>query len=134
MLKEQWLADRTNDQPRYFEVCTLAPELVAHLGATTATVFISRAYLDKILKKHNISLGDLPIIKMAIDRGIAISDKDKHLTFFYESASKQHFKATIKATGNLDEIFLCTFHKIRLEEVERKLRQLADKRLFRLYK
>ena len=74
------------------------------------------------------------MIQMAIQQGVAIQDEDRHITFFYRNAENQHFKASIKVTASQEEILLCTFHKIRIQEFERKMRQLKDKPLLRLHK
>ena len=76
----------------------------------------------------------LPFIQMAILQGAAIQDDDRHITFFYCNPEKQHFKASIKVTASQEEILLCTFHKIRIQEFERKLRQLKNKPLLRKHK
>ncbi len=131
MLEVDWRLYLASDQPGYFEICALDPELAAHLSASTMAVFIDRPYANKILKKHNFLVEQLSSMKMTIERGVAIADKDRHVTFFYKNSAKQYFKASIKVTRNLDEIFLCTFHKIRAEEFQRKMRQLANKPLLR---
>jgi hypothetical protein len=133
-LEQEWRTYLARKEPGYFQICLLDPELAAHLGARTLAVFIDRAYVDKLFQKHHISIEHLPLIRLAIQRGVAIQDEDRHITFFYRNSEKQHFKASIKVTASHEEILLCTFHKIRLQEFERKLRQLKGKPLLRLHK
>ena len=134
MLEQDWRTYLASDEPGYFQICLLDPELAAHLGANTLAVLIDRTYVEKIFKKHNIVMEHLPFIQMAILQGVAIQDDDRHITFFYRNPEKQHFKASIKVTASQEEILLCTFHKIRIQEFERKLRQLKNKPLLRKHK
>ena len=134
MLEQDWRTYLASDEPGYFQICLLDPELAAHLGANTLAVLIDRTYVEKIFKKHNIVMEHLPFIQMAILQGAAIQDDDRHITFFYRNPEKQHFKASIKVTASQEEILLCTFHKIRIQEFERKLRQLKNKPLLRKHK
>ena len=134
MLEQDWRTYLASEEPGYFQICLLEPELAAHLHARTFAVLIDRTYVDKLFQKHNIALEHLPLIQMAIQQGVAIQDEDRHITFFYRNAENQHFKASIKVTASQEEILLCTFHKIRIQEFERKMRQLKDKPLLRLHK
>ena len=134
MLERDWRTYLASEEPGYFQICLLEPELAAHLHARTFAVLIDRTYVDKLFQKHNIALEHLPLIQMAIQQGVAIQDEDRHITFFYRNAENQHFKASIKVTASQEEILLCTFHKIRIQEFERKMRQLKDKPLLRLHK
>jgi hypothetical protein len=134
MLEQDWRTYLASEEPGYFQICLLDPELSAHLRANTLAVLIDRTYVEKIFQKHNIAVEDLPFIQMAIQQGVAIQDDDRHITFFYRNPEKQHFKASIKVTASQEEILLCTFHKIRIQEFERKIRQLKDKPLLRLHK
>ena len=134
MLEQDWRTYLASEEPGYFQICLLEPELAAHLHARTFAVLIDRTYVDKLFQKHNIALEHLPLIQMAIQQGVAIQDEDRHITFFYRNAENQHFKASIKVTASQEEILLCTFHKIRIQDFERKMRQLKDKPLLRLHK
>ena len=134
MFEQDWRTYLANEEPGYFQICLLEPELAAHLHARTFAVLIDRTYVDKLFQKHNIALEHLPLIQKAIQQGVAIQDEDRHITFFYRNAENQHFKASIKVTASQEEILLCTFHKIRIQEFERKMRQLKDKPLLRLHK
>ena len=134
MLEQDWRTYLDSEEPGYFQICLLDPELSAHLRANTLAVLIDRTYVEKIFQKHNIAVEDLPFIQMAIQQGVAIQDDDRHITFFYRNPEKQHCKASIKVTASQEEILLCTFHKIRIQEFERKIRQLKDKPLLRLHK
>ena len=134
MLERDWRTYLASEEPGYFQICLLEPELAAHLHARTFAVLIDRTYVDKLFQKHNIALEHLPLIQMAIQQGVAIQDEDRHITFFYRNAENQHFKASIKVTASQEDILLCTFHKIRIQEFERKMRQLKDKPLLRLHK
>ena len=134
MLDNEWRALVSRDEPSFIRVCLLDSELVAHLQAKTETVRIYRSCIDKITGKHRISYEEISIIKTSIERGIAICDKKMHITFFYKHSSRQYFKTSIKVTTSLDEVVVCTFHKVRTEEFERKMRRLKDKPLLRAYK
>ena len=134
MVEQDWRTYLASEEPVYFQICLLEPELAAHLHARTFAVLIDRTYVDKLFQKHNIALEHLPLIQKAIQQGVAIQDEDRHITFFYRNAENQHFKASIKVTASQEEILLCTFHKIRIQEFERKMRQLKDKPLLRLHK
>ena len=134
MLEQDWLTYLASEEPGYFQICLLDPELAAHLRARTLAVHIDRAYIDKLFQKHNIAREDLPLIQMAIQQGVAIQDDDRHITFFYRNLGNQHFKASIKVTASQEEVLLCIFHKIRSQEFERKMRQLKHKPLLRLHK
>jgi len=124
----------SRDEPGFVSLCLLDSELVAHLQAETATVHIYRSCIDKVLEKHRISHEEISIIKTSIERGLAICDKEMHITFFYKHSSHQYFKTSIKVTTSLDEVVVCTFHKIRIEEFKRKMRRLKDKPLLRPHK
>jgi hypothetical protein len=134
MLDNEWRTLVSRDEPGFIRVCLLDSELVAHLQAKTETVRIYRSAIDKILGKHRFSHEDLSIIKPSIERGIAICDREMHITFFYKHSSCQYFQTSIKITKKLDEVIVCTCHKIRFKDFERKMRQLKDKPLLRPHK
>ena len=66
MLQKEWRTFLASEGPGYFEICVLEPELATHLRATTATVFIDRIYVKKVLSKHNVSVADLLSIQQTI--------------------------------------------------------------------
>jgi len=92
MLEQDWLTYLASEEPGYFQICLLDPELAAHLRARTLAVHVDRAYIDKLFQKHNIAREDLPLIQMTIQQGVAIQDDDRHITFFLPQPRESAFQ------------------------------------------
>ena len=125
MFAKDWLAFLQADEPRCIQIGEIDSIIRDHLVARTTVVHIERSYVLKILTKHRLRLEELWLIEATIRHGIALEDKSKHITFIHEhpAGTDQHFQATIKATANNGEIYVCTFHRLRPGERRRRLRQ-----------
>ena len=125
MLSRNWLAFLQAHEPRCIGVCLVDDTIREHLKAQTSLVQIDRGYVLKILTKHMISTDELWRIGATINKGIAIEDKNNRVTFIHEapSDSGQYFQATIKIAASRNEIYVCTFHRLRPAEKRRRLRE-----------
>jgi hypothetical protein len=94
MLSRNWLAFLQAHEPRCIGVCLVDDTIREHLKAQTSLVQIDRGYVLKILTKHRISTDEL-----------------------------WRIGATIKIAASRNEIYVCTFHRLRPAEKRRRLRE-----------
>ena len=97
-------------------------QIAEYLEASSRNVILHHDYVLKAVKKHNVPFEQFPMIFETIDRGVAIKDKPKHVTFFHydETEWNRWFQVTIKVAGEDRKIYLCTFYKTKEKEVRRR--------------
>ncbi len=123
MREKDWQGFLNRGAGREIAVAQLAPALVSHLGAADDKVYLHHDYAAKAVNKHGLSAMHFPLIFDTIDFGIAVADRDRHLSFFYfdKETNLGWFQVTVKLalTGKL---YVATFYKQRQAEVARRLK------------
>jgi hypothetical protein len=104
-------------------IAQLSLTMTNHLGALSDRVYLHHDYATKAVEKHKIWVGDLSLIFEAIDYGTAIADRPLHITFLWDSRQKGWFQVTVKRAFESRRVYICTFYKTSLKEVNRKVKR-----------
>lgn len=116
-----------------YPVAVLPAELVQAVGAKTAVVQLSEDTLVKQAVKRtgqDFGLEDYWRVQEVLEKAdVVVQEGDLHLSFF--QAQGVWYQAVVKVTQDKSELFLQTFHRANLKDVERSLRRgnlLVDRR------
>jgi hypothetical protein len=123
MTEEEWFSFITTGKPPIISVTRLASELCQTIKATTNLVQIRHDYALKTLSHHNVLPHHFRHLTWGIERGRAISDRQKHLTFFWLDSYAGWFHITIKTNERRDELWVSTFHKTTESKTRGKLKK-----------
>lgn len=119
MTSDDWKEFIAGCGSEFREIGCLAPCHVRFLKAQTTTLRIGRSYAEKVSRKPNFKLSDFALVAMTLESGIAHEDEPRHITFIYEEPRGAHWKLTIKTNEKLNQLFIVTFHRIRIADVRR---------------
>jgi hypothetical protein len=107
---------------RWHAVAALSTDMKQLLGAKQNAVMLSRATLLKQQAHHpELTLDEYRLIPDVIDYGKVINREDNKLIFFHKAG--RLYKLDMKVTGNSEELFLTTFFRTTIKEMERDLRK-----------
>lgn len=106
-------------------VCRLSVPLVKCLGASDDRVLLHPQYAPKFVEKHHITPRQMLMMPLAVEFGTVLQDRDKTLSFFYEDdiVFGKIFHLAVKTTGHQHEIWVRTFHKVTVGDMNRRLRR-----------
>ena len=105
-------------------VATAPAEVVSHLQAPSAKVWIHHDYVLKALREHDLPLEAFCHLFDVVDRGVSVADKERHVTFFYESPLGW-LHLTIKKALASERLYVCTLYKSNAREVARRVRKFS---------
>ncbi len=94
---------------------------VKYLGANSEKLYLHHTYAMKAAEKHGLSHSDFALIFEAVEYGEAISDRPKHITYFFQS-ERRWYQVTIKCSGDTRKLYLATFHRIKERKVTNRKR------------
>src|ERR1700682_2548579 len=99
MTEEDWLRFIAGGEPEVISVTRLPLELCRAIDCSSSLVRMTHDYALKCAYKHRLRSYHFPMLPIVIDYGRVISDREKHLSFyFYENVVfGSWFAATIKA-------------------------------------
>ena len=122
----------THDWERYLKeggaaeigVAQLSPELTAHLGASSRTVYLGHEYAVKSATKHRVPPEHFPVIFDTVEFGTALADRPAQITFIHRDQlyAGRWFQVSVKCCFEQRHIFIKTFHRLRDRDMERLLR------------
>jgi hypothetical protein len=116
MTEEEWFNFVAGGNPP-----VVSYELCKRIGASNTLVRMRHDYALKCAHGHRLRPAHFPMLPIVIDLGFAISDRDRHLSFyFYESVVFGGWMtATVKATVSGMELWVATFHVASPKEAKR---------------
>jgi hypothetical protein len=104
-------------------IAQLPAHLVSYIGASSEKVYLHHSYAKKAAEKHQLAPEHFPIIFDAVERGLVVEDRERHLTFFHlDPESKRWFQITIKKAADTARVYLCTFHRVTQRKVDNRLK------------
>jgi hypothetical protein len=106
-------------------IAQLPEPLRQYLGSPSRNVHLRRDYALKALKKHGVPPEHFHLIFEAIDGGIAVPDKPRHLTFFLfdQHLTERWFQVSVKCCEEDQVNVVATFHRQKAPEVMRRMRK-----------
>lgn len=112
-------------------VCRIAPDLASQIGAATNQVRLDPGYAQKLVHKHKITPAECPMIGIAVQFGTMLKESERGLTFFYSDAHVfgRIYHVGLKTRHESHELWIVTFHRIRIQEMNRRLRRTAPLRV-----
>jgi hypothetical protein len=110
-------------QDREIAIAQVSQYYAEYLGASSRNLILHHTYALKAFEKHNTPPEQFPMIFETVDRGVAIADRERHLTFFHLDKTEwgSWFQVTIKCAEESKRLYVCTFYKQKEKEVVRKL-------------
>lgn len=103
----------------------LSKDLVKILGATDDRIYLHPSYAPKFLVKHALTANNMQNLTICIATGVVVQQyRPRSLSFLLKNnnGANEMFHAVIKVTSESHELWVSTFHKIRLDEVKRMLK------------
>lgn len=121
MTEEDWFNFVSSGEPNTISVTRLPLELCRIIGCSSSLVRMTHDYALKCTYKHRLRHYHFPMLPIMIDVGRVISDRERHLSFyFYEDVVfGGWFTATIKANQAGNELWVATFHIASAVEANR---------------
>lgn len=121
MTEEDWLKFIGSGEPEVISVTRLPAELCNTIGCSSSLVRMTHDYALKCAYKHKLKSYHFPMLPILIECGRVISDRPKHLSFyFYENVVfGSWFTATVKANQGGNELWVATFHFASAAEAKR---------------
>lgn len=98
------------------------PAFSAHIGARTGQVWLSYASAAHVLTEHGeIKFEHLLMLPIAIKFGALLLSQHRKIFVQYtdEAIFGSGFRATVKTTGDGQEMYVASFHKERASETRR---------------
>lgn len=115
---EQFMTKPSGEWP----IAALSADMKQLLGSKVNAVMLSAETLRKQHANHpELSLEEYQLIPDIVDDGKVIDRGDNKLVFFH--TADHFYKASLKVTGNRQELFLTTFYRTDAREFERDLRK-----------
>lgn len=129
MTEAEWALFLHGEEPATRRICRLGRDMVRALGAQTDIVKIERNYVLKSAHKHGMLYAHFPMAAITMEFGATIADRPNHLTFIYEDRAvfDTFFMATVKSADLGRELWLATFHRYGVSDVQRRLKRDKDK-------
>lgn len=103
----------------------LSRDLVKVLSATDDRIYLHPSYAPKFLVKHGLTADNMQQLNICIASGKVVKQyRPRALSFLLidQDGGNDMFHAVIKVTTENHELWVSTFHKIRLDEVKRMLK------------
>lgn len=121
----EWHRFANGDFATPVRVCRLSRDLTLHLRAGDDRVLIHPKTAPKLVNKHKLEPRHLPMMALAIQLGTVVQDRDRTLSFLYEDdiIFGKIFHLAMKMTGAHHEVWVATFHKLTIQEFNRRLRR-----------
>ena len=90
-----------------------------------SNLLIERSYAQKLLLRHRLKYEHFQMIQPTIERGYAIIDGGGKLVFAYDEQQHFHarFRLVVKTTAAKDELWLRTFHRIKVGQMNSMVRR-----------
>lgn len=99
-------------------IAQVAPHCVAYLGAISDKLYLDPLYARKAAEKHGLSPAHFNVIWAAVENGIAIADRERHVSFYlFDEAARRWFQVSIKCASDTKKLYLATFHRITERKV-----------------
>jgi hypothetical protein len=113
---------------RYGDVQRIAfvpGDLSRQIGTLESNLLIERTYARKLLLKHRLRYEHFQMIQPTIERGYVVIDGGGNLVFAYDDQERFHarFRLAVKTTDARDELWLRTFHRIKLAQMNSLVRR-----------
>lgn len=111
-------------QGKEIEIAQLSDQMTAHLGASSKNVILAHEYAVKAAIRHRMPAEQFPMIFETVDHGIALADRELHITFLYHDKVEwdRWFQVVVKRSFETKRIYISTFYKTKPTEVARKLK------------
>lgn len=100
----------------------LSDEVLLHLEPASDMLFIGHDAAIKAVTKHRLEPDHFPIIFDTVERGMALADRERHVTFLHESEFGW-FQVTIKCALASRRLYVATFYQTRERDVRSKRRR-----------
>lgn len=96
------------------------------LSTSTTDIRLSLEYAQKLNLKHRMTLEKFEFVQDAIDHGYCFEAMGRRLEFVYvrNDVATEIYCAVIKSAAPGNELWLVTFHRIQLAQLEKKRRAL----------
>ena len=121
MTEEEWFNFVGSGEPPIISVARLPVELCKQIGASTTLIRMRHEYALKCAQGHRLRAAHFPMLPIVIDLGFAISDRERHLSFYFHEdvVFGGWMTATVKATKPGSELWVATFHVASAKEAKR---------------
>lgn len=96
--------------------------MVAHLGAASDKVYYHHDYVLKAVKQHGVTFSDFSLLFDVVEFGRALADRERHILFMHQTA-RGWFQAAIKRAEASRRLYVATFYKTNIIEVNRKTKR-----------
>lgn len=100
----------------------LSDEVLTHLEPASDKLFIGHDAALKAVTKHHLAAEHFPLIFDTVERGMALADKDRHVTFLHET-ELGWFQVTVKCALASRRLYVATFYRTRERDVRSKRRR-----------
>ena len=100
----------------------LSDEVLEHLDPLSDKLFIGHDTALKAVSKHRLGPEHFPLIFDTVERGMALADRDRHVTFLHET-DLGWFQVTVKCALASRRLYVATFYQTRERDVQSKRRR-----------
>ena len=122
MYPRDWKLFLEKGDGKEIPIAQLSADMVAHLGAASDKVRFRHDYALKAVTKHGVTYSDFGYLFDVVDCGRALADRPNHILFMHLT-HRGWFQAAIKCTQDTRTLYVATFYKTNLLEVNRKTRR-----------
>lgn len=125
--EEEWFRFVNGGYSHPLEVCRLRPALVKYWGVETSVVRISPQYASKLHFRHRLTPEHLALMRPTIEQGKVLQENPSHLIFYkYHEDIANYIWVVVKSALNGREIWICTCHRQRENEIARKSKKCVE--------
>lgn len=122
MYPRDWKLFLERGQGKEIAVAQLSAEMTTHLNAASDKVHYRHDYVMKAFEDHGTKYADFGYLFDVVDYGRALADRPHHILFLHLTP-RGWFQAAIKCAQDTRKLYVSTFYKTNIIEVNRKTRR-----------
>lgn len=122
MYPRDWKLFLAHGQGKEIAIAQLSADLTAHLNAASNKVYYRHDYVMKAFAAHQTKHSDFGLLFDVVDFGRALADRPHHVLFMHLTA-RGWFQAAVKCSQDTRRLYVSTFYKTNVLEVNRKTRR-----------
>ncbi len=124
MLERDWLGFLAQGAGKEIAIAHVPNGCVEFLGAASNKLYLHHDYALKAARKHGLTGENFNMIWDAMEQGVAISDRPRHISFFMrDEGIDRMIQVTIKCAADTKLLYLATFHRLNVRKVNNRLRK-----------